>query len=190
MEKSISLKALGKALGLFQVKVGKIGKDATNPFFKSKYAPLPAILDAILLPLEECGLTISQLPDGEHGLTTILIHAESGEFLQSTCFMKPTKEDPQGIGSCITYQRRYALGAILCLNIDEDDDGNKASEPVKAGVSNDDARPWLTEKALNQAIERIKGGEKELWQKTIVAFKMKKQYRADLDNAYQTAKGE
>ena len=46
--------------------------------------------------------------------------------------MKPIKDDPQGAGSVITYQRRYALGAVLGLNIDEDDDANKASQPVKA----------------------------------------------------------
>ena len=44
--------------------------------------------------------------------------------------MRPTKNDPQGLGSVITYQRRYALGAILGLNIDDDDDGNRASRPV------------------------------------------------------------
>ena len=43
--------------------------------------------------------------------------------------MRPVKNDPQGVGSCITYMRRYALGAVLCLNIDKDDDGNKACEP-------------------------------------------------------------
>ena len=41
--------------------------------------------------------------------------------------MRPSKNDPQGVGSCITYQRRYAIGAILCLNIDDDDDANIAS---------------------------------------------------------------
>ena len=44
--------------------------------------------------------------------------------------MTPTKNDPQGAGSVITYQRRYALGAILGLNIDEDNDGNETREEV------------------------------------------------------------
>jgi hypothetical protein len=55
----------------------------------------------------------------------------SGEWISATYEMKPTKDDPQGAGSVITYQRRYALGAALGLNIDEDDDGNKACIPPK-----------------------------------------------------------
>lgn len=130
MEKSESIKNLALALIKFNSLVGKVKKDSNNPFFKSKYAALPDILDAIEKPLSESGLTINQFPEGDHGLTTILIHAESGEYMMATYTMTPTKNDPQGIGSCITYQRRYSIGAVLSLNIDEDDDGNKASEPT------------------------------------------------------------
>ena len=52
----------------------------------------------------------------------------SGEWISEKFYMKPTKVDPQAYGSVITYQRRYALSAILGLNTDSDDDGNKASE--------------------------------------------------------------
>jgi hypothetical protein len=128
MEKSISIQNLATALAVFHTKVAKIAKTDNNPFFKSKYAGLPSILEAIQKPLEESKLVFSQLPDEEY-LTTILIHIESGEYLQSSYKMSATKQDPQSIGSAITYARRYALGAILGLNIDEDDDGNKASEP-------------------------------------------------------------
>jgi hypothetical protein len=128
MEKSNSIQNLASALAVFHTKVAKIAKTDNNPFFKSKYAALPSILEAIQKPLEESKLVFSQLPDEEY-LTTILIHIESGEYLQSSYKMNATKQDPQSIGSAITYARRYALGAILGLNIDEDDDGNKASEP-------------------------------------------------------------
>jgi hypothetical protein len=128
MEKSTSIQNLASALAVFHTKVAKIAKTDNNPFFKSKYAGLPSILEAIQKPLEESKLVFSQLPDEEY-LTTILIHIESGEYLQSSYKMNATKQDPQSIGSAITYARRYALGAILGLNIDEDDDGNKASEP-------------------------------------------------------------
>lgn len=131
MEKSQTITEIAKALITFQLKVDKIGKDANNPFFKSKYASLSNIQEAIHIPLAESGLTYSQMPDGENGLTTILIHAESGEYLQSTYDMVPTKNDPQGRGSAITYQKRYALTAILGLNIDDDDDGNLASSRPK-----------------------------------------------------------
>jgi hypothetical protein len=142
MERSESIKEIGKALGLFHTKVAKIPKTDSNPFFKSKYAALPSILDAIQIPLEESGLVFTQLPDGEF-LTTLLIHFESGEYISSSYKMNPVKTDPQSIGSAITYARRYALGAILGLNIDEDDDGNKASQPQKPAQSQEVELPWL-----------------------------------------------
>lgn len=127
MEKSKEIKDLAKALSIFSQKVGKIKKEATNPFFKSKYATLSNILDVIEIPLFESGLAISQIPTDNNTLTTILMHTDSGQYIQGAYAMNPVKNDPQGIGSAITYARRYALGAILGLNIDEDDDGNKAN---------------------------------------------------------------
>ena len=129
MEKSESIKELCTALVKFHSEVGKVKKAATNPFFKSKYANLSSILDIIEAPLCEAGLSFVQFPIGENELQTVLMHT-SGEWMQGSYKMKPTKNDPQGLGSAITYQRRYALGAILGLNIDEDDDGNAASKPL------------------------------------------------------------
>lgn len=159
MQKSTSIGNLAKALSVFHVKVDKIRKDANNPFFKSKYASLSNILEAIDLPLIESGLSFSQFPTDENGLTTILMHGESGEWIESNYKMRPVKDDPQGIGSCITYQRRYALSAILGLNIDDDDDGNHAthggSTPEKAA----DNRTWLNDgPQLDKAIEKLKAG--------------------------------
>jgi hypothetical protein len=142
MNKSDSIKNIAAALQLFHLKMGKVSKSANNPFFKSKYAPLPDILAAISDPLDESGLTFSQFPDGD-SLTTILMHPESGEWMEASYSMHPVKSDPQSVGSAITYARRYALGAILALNIDEDDDGNKASAPAAPPAS--DNRPWLNE---------------------------------------------
>lgn len=124
MEKSEIIVELAKALSLFQTKMEKIDKTASNPFFKSKYASLSSILEAIQIPLAESGLVFSQHPDkGE--LTTILIHTESGQYMMSSYDIHPVKVDPQGIGSAITYAKRYALCAILGLNVDEvDTDAN------------------------------------------------------------------
>jgi len=129
MEKSESIKSLAAALIKFHLGVSKIGKDSVNPFFKSKYASLSNILEAINMPLIESGLSFSQLPHNENGLITILMHGETGEYIQSEYTMRPVKDDPQGRGSSITYQRRYALASILGLNIDDDDDGNAATKP-------------------------------------------------------------
>ena len=145
MNKSNNLQELAKAMILFSVKVESIKKDAKNPFFKSSYASLSNILDSIKEPLIESGLSIMQFPTGDYGLTTLLIH-ESGEYIKSEYSMKPSKDDPQGRGSAITYARRYALASILCLNIDEDDDGNAATFGGKnPKEAEDNNKKWLNE---------------------------------------------
>ena len=126
MNKSESIKNIAGALVKFQSSVSKVAKESNNPFFKSKYASLANILDTIQKPLSESGLAISQFPDA-NALTTIILHAESGEWMESSYVMPVAKQnDPQAMGSAMTYARRYALGSILNLNIDDDDDGEKA----------------------------------------------------------------
>ena len=156
MEKSSSIKELASALCAFQGEVETIKKGETNPFFKSKYASLADILNVIRQPLADNGLSFVQFPSGRYGLDTMLLHS-SGEWISESYEMEPTKHDPQGAGSVITYQRRYALGAILGLNIDEDDDANKASvtptpEEIAAKA---DIRPWLNP-GTPQWVEAIK----------------------------------
>jgi hypothetical protein len=161
MEKTPSIKELAKALMLFHVKMGKISKDAANPFYKSKYASLSNILEQIQIPLAESGLCFTQFPTDNNTLTTILVHSESGEYIQGSYCITPVKNDPQSVGSAITYARRYALGAILGLNIDDDDDGNAASGKGENKTEDPaDTRPWLndnTETYLT-AVETLKNG--------------------------------
>lgn len=133
MNKSDSIVNLAKALFKFQSSLSNIGKDATNPFLKNKYATLTNILDVINPLLSDAGIVIMQ-PPGTEGdmvtLTTILMHAETGEYMESKYSMIPAKKDAQAVGSCITYMRRYAITSILKLNVD-DDDGNEASDVSK-----------------------------------------------------------
>ena len=143
MERSESIKELSKALVEFHKKVGKVIKDAKG--YNYRYATLSNILDVIQDPLNECGLSVIQLPQGDHELVTILTHI-SGEFISNTSRMTPKQDDPQGRGSCITYQRRYSIGAVLCINIDEDDDAAAA-----CGIKPQQPQPKkiLTLEALN-----------------------------------------
>jgi hypothetical protein len=107
-------------------------KDAKNDHFKSKYADLASCWDACREALAANGLSVVQLPEGDGSvvtMTTMLLHT-SGQWVACTGTFKPTKADPQGLGSCITYARRYQLCAIVGIS-PEDDDGNAASEPVK-----------------------------------------------------------
>ena len=158
MNKSQTISELCKAMTLFHVKVGDIVKDAKNPFFKSTYATLQNIQDTIREPLIECELTISQHPEGEHGLTTILMHS-SGEWIESHYIMTPVKNDPQGIGSCITYQKRYALVSILNLSVnDPDDDGNRATYGDKTPAEKQE-KQWLNKgKVYEAAVQKLSEG--------------------------------
>lgn len=127
MEKSETITNIAKALVAFHKEVPAIKKMADNPFFRSKYADLSDILETVEPILCKAGLTFAQFPSGQNELITILMH-ESGEFIQASYTMVPAKNDPQGLGSAITYQKRYALAAVLGLKLaEEDDDGNAAS---------------------------------------------------------------
>lgn len=144
MEKSASIANIARSLIEFQKKVGKIKKDSTNPFLNKKYASLSNILDQISTPLSDAGLVISQFPTGDTGLISILMHGESGEFIQESCEIKNIKEDPQVRGSHISYLRRYALCAMLSLNID-DEPGQTGTPPVNGQQAKQAANqlPWL-----------------------------------------------
>ena len=159
MERSEKIIELTKGLFKFHTLVGKIAKDAKNPFFKSNYASLSHILEEISEPLQQAGLVITQWPNGTK-LTTMLIHAESGEFFQSDYEMPVAKQnDPQALGSAISYARRYAVTSILSLNID-DDDANKASgkSPDKTKSKEPD-KPWLNKgEQLDKAMEYLRAG--------------------------------
>lgn len=155
MEQSTTIVKLAGALLNFHSNMGKVVKGADNPFFKSKYAELPDIQDAIRQPLQEAGLVYSQLPDGESELTTMLIHAESGEYFKTTCNLHMVKQDPQAWGSSLTYAKRYSLVAILGLNVDKDDDGNAASQPQKQ-AKKDNVKP-LTDDEFLAWSDTVKG---------------------------------
>lgn len=104
-------------------------KDANNPAFRSKYADLTAVWDAVKKPLADNGFSVIQSPDfdGETmWLKTTILHA-GGDKMEGRYPIRPVKQDPQGFGSAITYARRYSLSAMLGVVADEDDDGNAAS---------------------------------------------------------------
>jgi hypothetical protein len=108
-------------------------KDVKNPFFKSLYADLESIVNAVQPALTKNGLGFIQpisLVDGLMVITTTIIHT-SGQSISSIYPIDPVKKDPQGYGSAITYARRYALSAMLGVVTGDDDDGNAASSNAK-----------------------------------------------------------
>ena len=162
METSTTTKELATALCAFQSAHIKVAKSAENPAFKNggkpmRYADLGSILESILPTLTENGLSVVQFPDGENGLTTRLNHI-SGEWMQATGFMRPVQATPQGVGSTITYARRYALCAVLGLIV-ADDDGNAASAPAPPAYSSSQLRTWKA----SMAAARSKAELREVW---------------------------
>lgn len=127
-KRSGSIAALAAALAKAQGCIGIAAKTSANPFFKSKYADLASVWEAIRAPLSSNGLAIIQFPrstrDGVE-VETVLTH-ESGEYVAETLSLPVAKHDAQGVGSAITYARRYGLQSIAGVAPD-DDDGNAAA---------------------------------------------------------------
>lgn len=134
MEQSTDIAELAKALSLAQSEIKGAVKDAANPFFKSHYADLSSVWEACRAAITKNGLSIMQTGNDTGDTVTVitqLMHS-SGQWIRGSFNAKPVKADPQGIGSCITYLRRYSLAAMVGV-APEDDDGNAASMPtVKA----------------------------------------------------------
>jgi len=159
--KSESLAELAKALSKAQGAMKNAKKDSDNPFFKSKYADLASVSDACREELAANGLAVVQLPtmrEGKMVLEYVLLHA-SGEFIGSELEMTPVKSDPQGIGSAITYARRYSLGGVTGVAT-EDDDGNAASgNGNKQAERPQQSKPQVTFKRESAAPKNGEGGK-------------------------------
>ena len=137
MNKSESIKELATALNKAQAEMSGAKKKGVNPFFKSKYADLNSVVDAVRIPFAENGLSYSQFPlfeSGCVGVETILMHS-SGEWISSVLMLPMVKQDPQAAGSAISYARRYSLQSVAGIP-SEDDDGNatKATKPAVFSV--------------------------------------------------------
>lgn len=133
---SSSIEKIAPAILAIQGAVGTVPRKSWNPHFKSWYAGLDAVWEAARPALQANGVSLLQFPvhsDKGIGLETVLLHV-SGEFISSTSSSPLQKQDAQGVGSAITYLRRYGLAAVLGIVPDPDDDGEAASEPATKGT--------------------------------------------------------
>lgn len=132
MNSSTTIKALSAALVKVQGEIEHAHKNATNPHYRNKYADLTEVLDTVRPVLSKHGLSVVQFPgyvEGVATVETILTH-ESGEWMAGTAGARVQKDDPQGVGSAITYLRRYSLAAVCGIG-QEDDDAESASQQPK-----------------------------------------------------------
>ena len=125
---------LAKALSKAQAEFTTVPQSGFNPHFKNKFSTLEDCINMTRPILSKHGLAISQMPntiDGQYVLTTILMH-ESGESIVSNQPVVSMKQDPQSLGSALSYCRRYSLTGVLSLaSGDFEDDGNAATAPAK-----------------------------------------------------------
>jgi len=173
MNKSESIASLAKALAMAQGEVENASKASINPHFKSKYADLAEVLNTVRPVFSANGLSFVQMPsfaDGVVMVETVLMH-ESGEWISETASSPITKQDAQGVGSAITYLRRYSLAAFAGV-AQEDDDANAsigsktpakaAQAPLQEAVITSEqvatVREYLAKTNMNEAEFVAQGG--------------------------------
>lgn len=143
-QQSSSVGELFASLADAQNSIRNAEKNESNPFFKSKYADLTAVWNVCREPLSAQGLSVVQMPhfDGDTVYVTTILGHSSGQWISSVLGLKPTKLDPQGIGSAVTYGRRYALASFVGVApAGEDDDGNASSQVAAAAPAAHTAPP-------------------------------------------------
>ena len=147
MNKSETITEIAKALAKFQSEVSDPERTKENSFLKAKYVTLDSLLQAVRPVLADNGLSFLQIPStakDEVTVVTMLLH-NSGEWFESDPFTLPLmKKDPQGVGSVVTYARRYSLSSILGVAWDEDDDAQSNNETE------------LTKQILHEVTELVK----------------------------------
>lgn len=142
MNRSEAINELATALAKAQSEIEGALKGANNPAFRSKYADLGAVWDAIREPFSKHGLSVAQFPRAvENGVEveTMLMHA-SGQWLSDAFWIPVSKGDAHGYMSATTYARRGALSAIAGV-APVDDDGNAATGRKDDGSPDADAKP-------------------------------------------------
>lgn len=123
--------SLPEALLAIQAAMPAFQRDSLNPYHDSKYLSLETLLPQVLDVLNKHGVLLTQFPTSVNGvgaLRTRFMHVKSGQVDEDTMLLMPTKENPQGQGSAISYAKRYAIQAALGITADKDDDGNAAMQ--------------------------------------------------------------
>ncbi len=181
MQKSDSIKELATALAKAQGQLENASKASVNPHFKSKYADLAEVINTIRPVFAEHGLSVMQCPSFDAGIVsveTVLMHS-SGEFIASTVSAPVSKQDAQGVGSAITYCRRYALAAVAGI-AQEDDDANgavgKAQPAQKTAIAK---KQPLNAERFAAAIGKVKDGSYE-WERLANDWELTEAQREEL----------
>lgn len=162
MNKSETIGAISAAIAKAQAEVENAGKNAANPHFKSRYADLAEILNTVRPVFSGHALAIVQMPSFDSGVASVetMITHSSGEWISSICSAPVSKQDAQGVGSAITYLRRYSLAA-MCGIAQEDDDGNSAvgHRPQQAQEPAPRRKQTLDDTRFKAACDAVESGK-------------------------------
>ena len=182
------MQALLQALCAAVPDISNPRKDSKNPHYRSTYASLEAVLDAVTIPLQKHGLVLTQTLRSSAGaveLVTTLWHAESGQHIESAVPLNPAKADPQGVAAATTYYRRLAIKTLLGL-AEVDDDGTEASTPARAKTEQAppaaSAAPATSSKAVQQVVEKLGGEQVVTLASEVVAKMLKAKTIVELEN--------
>ena len=143
-----------------QTQFGAIVKKSSNPAFKSRYANLEAVLEAITPALNSCGLFLTQETSRSENMIevkTIVFNSVGEKFEGGTTCLAIVKNDAQGVGSAITYARRYSLKTFFALS-EDDDDGNAASRNEKY-IQNKKPKDEISKETMEKWKEGISSGK-------------------------------
>lgn len=170
---------LAEALAAAQLEITDPQKDSVNPHFRSRYADLATVLKTVRPVLAKHGIALTQttqILDGALVLVTRLHWRD--EELAGYYPINPTKADPQGYGSALTYARRYALQAIVGVAADDDDDGNAASAAPSKPAHDELAEVIGKVKACNSIddLKALKADCARLGAAAVAAYKARGQY--------------
>ena len=131
-----------------QKEVGAISKDSKNPFFKSKYFDINQLIEHVQPVLNKHGLVLTQ-PIIDGSVYSRINNTDKDlEYLESSLNL-PDFNDPQKLGSCITYYRRYTLASLLGLQAEDNDGNGLKSKPKPKQL------PKITPEAYQKAIAAI-----------------------------------
>ncbi len=137
-ESSKDLGKLFEALAKAQASMRPAVMDSKNPHYNSKFASLTACQEAYKKPLAENGLCLTQqvFSVSQHFFIRSILGHSSGQWMSNVFRLILTKNDMQGLGSAITYGRRYGANSLIGVVDTEDDDGNGALPPVDPKKNN------------------------------------------------------
>ena len=165
IEEVVKVVGLYPKLHAAKQKIGKVVKNANNPHFKKSYADINALVESVEPILLENGLLLIQ-PIEQGLVSTLIIDIETGDKVVSSMRL-PDIQDPQKVGSAVTYYRRYTLQSLLSLQA-EDDDANSASATVK------NTKPTITQERFENGLMQIEEGKltPEAFKKALSGFQL------------------